>query len=191
MTNKPKPFSPDRGSERSKLSGSEEIRQVLHFHAGRGMAQTRTRKSNPKKFRGSAFEVNQNLVIDSRNTESCLMTLKVKKSSKLGLKTSTVGLIKMTVSDLMHIISRNKHSNLIWLRLYDESRNPVGTVGIALLGMELKIDGLPEDIPNPAEVKRQRHIKEAKKNPAVENLIPDVPKPTINLKRKLDEFLHE
>jgi hypothetical protein len=36
-------------------------------------------------------------------------------------------------------------------------------VGKALLEMEIKLDGLPEDIPNPAEVKWQRHIKEAKK----------------------------
>jgi hypothetical protein len=54
-------------------------------------------------------------------------------------------------------------------------------VGKALLEMEIKLDGLPEDIPNPAEVKRQRHILKAKKNPMVENLIPNVPKPTINL----------
>jgi hypothetical protein len=63
-------------------------------------------------------------------------------------------------------------------------------VGKALLEMEIKLDGLPEDIPNPAVVKRQRHILKAKKNPMVENLIPNVPKPTIYLKRKLDEFFH-
>jgi hypothetical protein len=116
-------------------------------------------------------------ICDTRNTELCLMILKVKKSSKLGLKKSTVGFIKMTVSDLMHIISR-KHLHLIWLPQNDEYRYPVGK---ALLEMEIKLDGLPEDIPNPAEVKRQRHILKAKKNPMVENLIPNVPKPTINL----------
>jgi hypothetical protein len=36
-------------------------------------------------------------------------------------------------------------------------------VGKALLGMELKIDGLPEDIPNPAKVERQQHIMKAKR----------------------------
>jgi hypothetical protein len=97
--------------------------------------------------------------------------------------------VRIGFEDDLKIISR-KHLHLIWLRLYDEYRYPVGK---ALLGMELKIDGLPEDIPNPAKVERQPKTtahNEGEKNPMVENL-PDVPKPTINLKRKVDEFLHE
>jgi hypothetical protein len=117
------------------------------------------KKAKSKKFLGSALEVNQKFTIDTRNPEKCFLTLKVKKTSKLGLETSTVGQIKMTVSDLMDIISR-KHSHLIWLPLSDESGNPVGE---ALLEMDIKIDGLPDDTPNPAEVKRQRNIKKAKR----------------------------
>jgi hypothetical protein len=117
------------------------------------------KKAKSNKFLGSAYEVNQKFIIDTRNPEKCFLTLKVKKTSKLGLKTSTVGQIKMTVSDLMDIISR-KHSHLIWLPVNDESGNPVGE---ALLEMDIKIDGLPDDTPNPAEVKRQRNIKKAKK----------------------------
>jgi hypothetical protein len=129
------------------------------------MAQTRTRKSNPIKFRSSAFEVNQKFVIDTRNPESCLMTLKVKKSSKLGLETSTVGLIRMNVSDFRfdgHYQLEALEPHLV-ATMRRVSQSPVGTVCKALLGMELKIDGLPEDIPNPAEVERQQHIMKAKR----------------------------
>jgi len=106
-------------------------------------------KVKSKTIRGSQPGWNKDFTIKTQNPEGCLMTLKVKKSSRLGLKTSTVGFVKLYVSSL--------YDGLTELQLYDKDYNPVGD---ACLEVETKIKDLPEVIPSPAEVKReQRKMK--------------------------------
>jgi hypothetical protein len=93
---------------------------------------------------------NKNFTIQTQHPESCLMTIKVKKSSIFGLNKSTVGFVKMAVSDLMH--NENSQVSALKMQLNDESNNPVGE---ACLEVDMKINDLPEVVPSPAEVKKQ------------------------------------
>ncbi len=145
----------NQSAERRKLPRRQgNWTRVLRFHrfpyAGRGMARRKVRpekeikiQNDPRKPAGmeqKLYHQNSKSWIVSNDSQS-------KKVVGIGFEHD------------LKIISR-KHLHLIWLRLYDEFRYPVGK---ALLGMELKIDGLPEDIPNPAKVERQQHIMKAKR----------------------------
>ncbi len=108
-------------------------------------------KVKSKTVRGSQPGWNKDFTIKTQNPEGCLMTLKVKKSSRLGLKTSTVGFVKLYVSSLF--------DGLTELQLYGEDYNPVGD---AFLEVETKIEDLPKVIPSPAEDKRKQRKMKAK-----------------------------
>ncbi|EFX63631.1 hypothetical protein DAPPUDRAFT_335247 [Daphnia pulex] len=105
-----------------------------------------------KKFKSKTIRDrwNKNFTIQTQHPESCLITIKVKKSSIFGLKKSTVDFAKMAVSDLMH--DENGQVSALKMQLNDESNNPVGE---ACLEVDMKISDLPEVVPSPAEVKRQ------------------------------------
>jgi hypothetical protein len=75
--------------------------------------------SKTKTIRGSQSEWNQDFPIKTLNPEACLITIKLKKSSKLGLKTSTVGSVVFYVSAL-------EVNQVYKLQLYDKSYNPGG-----------------------------------------------------------------
>jgi hypothetical protein len=163
----------------------------------RGKICYQTQKFKSKTIRASQPEWNKNFTIQTQHPESCLMTLKVKKSSIFGLKTSTVGFVKMAVSDLMH--DENGQVSALKMQLNDESNNPVGE---AYLELDMKVGDLPEVVPSPAEVKRQerklkahkilyqRHeatrMKAEKKRQ--ERMLMNVPKP-VNGWRKMKRFL--
>ncbi|EFX76109.1 hypothetical protein DAPPUDRAFT_322611 [Daphnia pulex] len=80
-----------------------------------------------------------------------------KESSLFGLKKSTVGFVKMAVSDLMH--DENGHVSALKMQLNDESNNPVGE---AYLELDMKVGDLPEVVPSPAELKRQERKLKAR-----------------------------
>jgi hypothetical protein len=119
----------------------------------RGKICYQTKKFKSKTIRGSQPEWNKHFTIKTQHPESCLITIKVKKSSKLGSKTSTVGFVKMAVSSLDDNVTET-------MQLYDEDHNPVGE---ACLEVDMKISDLPEVVPSPAEVKRQERKLKAHK----------------------------
>jgi hypothetical protein len=123
----------------------------------RGKICYQTKKFKSKTIRGSQPEWNKHFTIKTQHPESCLMTLKVKKSSLFGLKKSTVGFVKMAVSDLMH--DENGHVSALKMQLNDESNNPVGE---AYLELDMKVGDLPEVVPSPAELKRQERKLKAR-----------------------------
>jgi hypothetical protein len=141
-----------------------------------------------KTIRGCQPEWNKDITIDTQNPESCLITIKVKKSSKFGLKKSTVGFVKLYVSSLNDDVTET-------MQLYDEDHNPVGE---ACLKVETKISNLPEVVASPAEVKRQerklktrkiRHGRKpnaAMKSPEIPEK-PNKPKP-VSRSRKLKDW---
>jgi hypothetical protein len=185
-----------RGVNFPEAKDSDKYYVSVRIEEWRGEICYQDKKFKSKTIRGSQPEWNQDFTIQTQHPESCLMTLKIKKSSKLGSKTSTVGFFKMAVSDLMQ--NENSQVSALTIQLNDEYYNPVGE---ACLELEMKVGDLPEVVPSPAEVKRQeRKLKahkilyqrhKAKLNAAMgsqEILLSDVPKPVSN-SRKLKEFL--
>ncbi|EFX64303.1 hypothetical protein DAPPUDRAFT_334348, partial [Daphnia pulex] len=157
--------------------------RVKEWHDGKWNHQ---KKIKSKMIRGSNPEWNQEFTIDTQNPEGCLLTIKVKKSSKLGLKKSTVGFLTLFVSSLYYYGLTDE------LLLFGEDCNLVGQVGNeACLKVEMKVADLPEVVIRTAEEKRAREggadilISDVPK-PNVPK--PDVPKPA-SLTRKMDEFL--
>jgi hypothetical protein len=90
-----------------------------------------------KTIRGSQPEWKKDFIIKTPNSEECLMTIKLKKSSKMGLKTSTVGSVVIHASEL-------KVNQVNRLQLYKTSCNPLGKTCL-----EVEIKYLPEVIPRP------------------------------------------
>jgi hypothetical protein len=97
------------------------------------MSRDLVRKIKTKTIRGSQPEWNEDFTIKTRNPEECRMSIKVKKSSKLGLK--TVGFVKVDLSSLDDGLNK--------LQLYDKFYNRVGEVCLEV------------EIPSPTEAKRQ------------------------------------
>jgi hypothetical protein len=139
-----------RGVNFPKAKDSDQYYLSVRIEEWHGKICYQDKKFKSKTIRGSQPEWNKNFTIQTQHPESCLMTLKVKKSSIFGLKKSTVGFVKMAVSDLMH--DENSQVSALKMQLNDESNNPVGE---ACLEVDMKINDLPEVVPSPAEVKKQ------------------------------------
>jgi hypothetical protein len=98
----------------------------------------KSKKIKTKSVRGSQPEWNEDFTIKTRNPERWMLTIKLKKSSTLGLNTSiTVG------SDVICVYAL-KANEVNSLTLYDECYFPVGKARL-----EFQIDYLPEIIPRP------------------------------------------
>jgi hypothetical protein len=146
-----------RGANFPEAKDSDKYYVSVRIEEMRGKICYQTKKFKSKTIRGSQPEWNKNFTIKTQHPESCLMTLKVKKSSLFGLKKSTVGFVKMAVSDLMH--DENGHVSALKMQLNDESNNPVGE---AYLELDMKVGDLPEVVPSPAELKRQERKLKAR-----------------------------
>jgi hypothetical protein len=75
--------------------------------------------SKTKTIRSSQPEWNKYFTIKTLNPEACLITIKLKKSSKLGLKTSTVGSVRIYVSAL-------EENQVYKLQLFKNNFYPIG-----------------------------------------------------------------
>jgi hypothetical protein len=104
-----------------------------------GMIHVHSKKHKTKTIRSSQPEWNKDLTsIKTQNPEKWMLTMKLKKSSIFGLKTSTVGFVKLDLSSLENGLNK--------LQLYDESHNPVGK---SCLELDIKIEyPLTEVIPS-------------------------------------------
>lgn len=102
---------------------------------GHGKTHVQDKKiSKSKKVVGIQPEWNKDFTIKIPDPEWCLMTIKLKKSSKSGLKKSTVGSVVVYASAL-----KVNEVNRLWL--FKQSRDPVGNAYL-----ELEIKYLPEVI---------------------------------------------
>ncbi|EFX74572.1 hypothetical protein DAPPUDRAFT_108774 [Daphnia pulex] len=112
-----------------------------------GMIHVHSKKHKTKTIRGSQPQWNKDLTsIKTQNPEKWMLTIKVKKSSIFGLKTSTVGFVKLDMYSLENGLNK--------LQLYDESHNPVGK---SCLELEIKIEyPLTEVIPSPEIVSKPK-----------------------------------
>ncbi|EFX82224.1 hypothetical protein DAPPUDRAFT_101700 [Daphnia pulex] len=111
---------------------------IMWAEDGRGKTHVQGKKINKSKtILGIQPEWNKDFTIETPDPEWCLMTIKLKKSSKLGWETSTVGSVVVYASAL-------KVNQVNRLRLFKQSRNPVGNTYL-----ELEIEYLPEVIPRP------------------------------------------
>jgi hypothetical protein len=119
-----------RGANFPEAKDSDKYYVSVLVEEMRGKICYQTKKFKSKTMRGSQPEWNKDITIKTQHPESCLMTLKVKKSSIFGLKTSTVGFVKMAVSDLMH--DENGQVSALKMQLNDESNNPVGEAYLEL-----------------------------------------------------------
>jgi hypothetical protein len=119
-----------------KVVGGENLPEAkdnyyvsVRVDAWLGMIHVHSKKHKTKTIRGSQPEWNKDLTsIKTQNPEKWMLTMKVKKSSILGLKKSTVGFVKLDVCSLENGLNK--------LQLYDESHNPVGK---SCLELEIKI----------------------------------------------------
>ncbi len=93
------------------------------------------RKKGIKTIHRRKPEWNPSWYFQTYNPEKCRVKFEIKKSSKLGLKTSSVGFVETNVANLMDIT--RMHSDIIRMQLYDKSHNPVGK---ACLEMKIKIE---------------------------------------------------
>jgi hypothetical protein len=75
--------------------------------------------SKTKTIRSSQPEWNKYFPIKTLNPEACLITIKLKKSSKLGLKTSAVGSVRIYVSAL-------EENQVYKLQLFKNNFYPIG-----------------------------------------------------------------
>jgi Ca2+-dependent lipid-binding protein len=137
-----------------------------------------------KTILGIQPEWNKEFTIETPDPEWCLMTIKLKKSSKLGWETSTVGSVVVYASAL-------KVNQVNRLQLYKASRNPEGSC------LELEIKYLPEVIPRsepkgtPAKVppsnnkKNDNQPRQVPKDPHA--LPPNLEKSQLPLNRAMDE----
>jgi hypothetical protein len=107
-----------RGVNLPKAKDYDKYYVSMRVEQCRGMNRVQDNKIKTKTIRGSQPEWNKDFTIKTHNPEECRMTIKVKKSSILGLKTSTVGFVKLDLSSLDDGINK--------LQLYDKSYNPVG-----------------------------------------------------------------
>ncbi len=104
-----------------------------------GMIHVHSKKHKTKTIRSSQPQWNKDLTSTiTEHPEKWMLTIKLKKSSILGLKTSTVGFVKLDLCSLENGLNK--------LQLYDESHNPVGK---ACLELDIKIEYmLTEVIPS-------------------------------------------
>jgi hypothetical protein len=131
-----------RGVNLPKAKESDKYHVSMRVEQWRGMNRDQDNKIKTKIIRGSQPEWNKEFTIKTQNPEDCRMTVKVKKSSILGLKTSTVGFVKLDLSSLDDGLNK--------LQLYDKSHNRVGDACLEV------------EIHRPAEVKRQKLTRKAK-----------------------------
>jgi Ca2+-dependent lipid-binding protein len=108
-----------RGVNLPEAKDSDQYYVSMQVQEGSDTIRQQDKKvGKSKTIRGSQPEWNKDFTIKTTNPEECQMTIKVKKSAKLGLKESTVGFVKLDVSSL--------NDGLNKLQLYDKSNNPVG-----------------------------------------------------------------
>ncbi|EFX63630.1 hypothetical protein DAPPUDRAFT_268091 [Daphnia pulex] len=140
-----------RGVNFPKAKDSDQyyLSVLVEEMRGKFCYQNQTKKFKSKTIRD---RWNKNFTIQTQHPESSQITIKVKKSSIFGLKKSTVGFVKMAVSDLMH--DENGHVSALKMQLNDESNNPVGE---AYLELDMKVGDLPEVVPSPAEPSRNHY----------------------------------
>ncbi|XP_046649303.1 uncharacterized protein LOC124340741 [Daphnia pulicaria] len=133
-----------RGDNLPKAKDSDQYYVSMRVEQCRSMNRVQDNKIKTKTIRGSQPEWNKDFTIKTHNPEECRMTIKVKKSSILGLKTSTVGFVKLDLSSLDDGLNK--------LQLYDKSYNPVGK---ACLEVEIEYL-LPVVIPSPVIVSKPK-----------------------------------
>ena len=109
-----------RGVNLPEAKDSEKYYVAMMVQEGRGTIRKQDKKvGKSKTIRGSKPEWKKDFTIMNTNPEECKMTIKVKKSVKLGLKKFMVDFVKIDASSL--------NDGLNKLQLYDESHNPGGT----------------------------------------------------------------
>ncbi|EFX74568.1 hypothetical protein DAPPUDRAFT_108769 [Daphnia pulex] len=136
--------------------------------------------SKTKTIRGSQPEWNKDFTIKTQNPEECLITMTLKKSSKLGLKKSTVGSNVIYVSDI-------KVNQVNRLRLFKQIFKPLGN---AYVEFQI-VYPLPEVIPSPENVSKPKETP-AEVRPSNEQLEtdeknPEPKSPTDNLHQTIDD----
>jgi hypothetical protein len=120
------------------LPDSDRYYVAMRVQEQRGTIREQDKKvGKSKTIRGSQPEWNKDFTIKTPDPEWCLITIKLKKSSKLGLKASTVGSVVIHASEL-------KVNQVNRLQLYKTSCNPVGKACL-----EVEIEYPPEVIPRP------------------------------------------
>jgi hypothetical protein len=111
------PEAKEKDSDKYYLSVSTRVQEW----GGKIREQDKNNKkvSKTKTIRGSQPEWNQDFPIKTLNPEACLITIKLKKSSKLGLKKSTVGSVRIYVSAL-------EVNQVYKLQLFKNNFYPIG-----------------------------------------------------------------
>jgi hypothetical protein len=132
-----------RGVDFPKAKNSNKYYVSMQVEDLHGLIRDQVKKMKTKIIRGSQPEWNQNFTIETQNPEKWMLTIKLKKSSIFGLKTSTVGFVELDVSSLENGLNK--------LQLYDKSYNPVGKACL-----EVEIEYLPEVIPSPEIVSKPK-----------------------------------
>ncbi len=166
-----------KDSEKYYVSVSTRVQEWC----GKIREQENKKVSKTKPIRGSQPEWNKDFTIKTQNPEECLITIKLKKSSKLGLKTSTVGSCVIYVSDI-------KVNQVNKLQLFKQIFNPLGNAYV-----ELQIEYLlPEVIPSPEIVSKPKDTPEAEVTASNEQLEtteknPEPKSPTDNLHQTIDD----
>ena len=127
---------------------TENVFVTLRVEEWRGSIYNK-KKLKTKKILSDNPEWNQVIAFDVENIDDCLITLKVKKSENLGMKTSTIGLSKLFLSDF---------DNSTRLPMLNDTRNQVGKA----LRLEIKLEDVPKKIASRAEIEKNERKMNAK-----------------------------
>jgi hypothetical protein len=163
-----------RGVDFPKAKNSNKYYVSMQVEDLHGLIRDQVKKMKTKIIRGSQPEWNQNFTIETQNPEKWMLTIKLKKSSIFGLKTSTVGFVELDVSSLENGLNK--------LQLYDKSYNPVGK---ACLEVEIKylqkvipspeIFSKPKDTPTEVPPSNGHELEMDEKKPEPESLTKNLP----------------
>lgn len=125
-----------RGVNFPKAKKSHHYYVSMRLEEWNGSNRVQFKKIKTKTTRGSQLEWNEDFTIETRNPEKWFMTIKLKKVSKLSLKTTTVGSDVICVSEL-------KVNQVNRLKLYDDCYYPVGKA----CDLDVEIKYLPDSQP--------------------------------------------